>query len=279
MAPLNFVLRQEHGALTSAYRVLAADVQGLRDCIEDPSTATPSSVLLLNDIKLGLPPSWVSLIPALGVTTNCSIAPWLNNIQRRHIQIQEWLAMEKHLLITTHKDGPRRSSTNDLAGLTHRLESYNLGLFFNPQGFLVALRQEVVRLKRAQGTKAPWSVEDTRLKTKVLRPNNKSGGKLAMPLLGTNLCGLTMEGAAWDGLGLVEQGPQEDVTVMPIVAVSVVHARSVQFDGRSYHCPVYRCSGNRDASTQAFEILLPTDVNADHWTLRGTALFLGRKLD
>ena len=85
-----------------------------------------------------------------------------------------------------------------------------------------------------------------------------------------------MEGAAWDGHQLVEQNLQQDVTPMPVVALSVVHARAAQFDGRSFHCPVYRCSGSRE---KAFEISLPTDVSADHWILRGAALFLGRKLD
>ena len=162
----------------------------------------------------------------------------------------------------------------ELTGLVHRLDMYDLGLFFNPPGFLVALRQEVVRLKRAQATKTPWSVEDTRLKTSILRSN--LSGKLLLPKLGTNLYGLTMEGAAWDGHQLVEQNLQQDVTPMPVVALSVVHARAAQFDGRSFHCPVYRCSGSRE---KAFEISLPTDVSADHWILRGAALFLGRKLD
>ena len=283
MAPLNFVLRQEHAALVYIYKVLLKDVVSVQECVEDPSTASQASAELLNKMKFGLPQSWVQLVPLIGAYEGMSVGPWLQNIQQRHIQIQAWYTVEKHLANAAATAAgaatgiKSRKFNKELTSITHRLESYNLGLFFNPQGFLVALRQEVVRLKRVQGTKAPWSVEDTRLKTVLLRPNRI--GKLALPPLGTNLCGMTMEGAAWDGNGLVEQNPQEDVTVMPSVALSIVHARTVQFDGRSYQCPVYQCSGNRDAETKALEIFLPTDVNADHWCLRGCALFLSRKLE
>ena len=278
MAPLNFVLRQEHAALKHVYKIMLADADGVLACIQDVSTSSPFSVALLNDIKLGLPASWARLIPSVGAYAGMSIGPWLQNIQRRHTQIQEWLKIEIHLIVTTRTNQRNAEHSlvkeKELTGLVHRLDMYDLGLFFNPPGFLVALRQEVVRLKRAQATKTPWSVEDTRLKTSILRSN--LSGKLLLPKLGTNLYGLTMEGAAWDGHQLVEQNLQQDVTPMPVVALSVVHARAAQFDGRSFHCPVYRCSGSRE---KAFEISLPTDVSADHWILRGAALFLGRKLD
>jgi len=275
MAPLNFVLRQEHAALVYIYKLLLADVDGVLECIKNyPSASMSASVSLLDSMKYGLPKSWVNLVPLIGAYEGMSIGPWIENIKQRHIQIQAWHAVEKQLADEGQKE---RRSLIEVSGIAHRLESYNLGLFFNPQGFLVALRQEVVRLKRFQGKKAPWSVEDTRLKTVLLRPN--TNGKRSVPPLGANLHGMTMEGAGWDGHGLVEQEHQEDVTRLPVVALSVVHARALQFDGRSYHAPVYHCSGNRDAETKVFEILMPTDVNADHWCLRGCALFLGRKLE
>jgi dynein heavy chain len=275
MAPLNFVLRQEHAALVYIYKILEGDVNGVLECIKTyPSTVSSASSSLLNSIKYGLPKSWVNLVPQVGAYEGMSIGPWLQNIQKRHIQIQAWYNVENHLASIQNKE---RRSSNNISSITHRLESYNLGLFFNPQGFLVALRQEVVRLKRVQGTKLPWSVEDTRLRSILVRLNN--GEKLELPKLGTNLYGLTMEGAAWDGHSLIEQEPQEVVTAMPVVALSIVHVRAMQFDGRSYNCPVYRCSGNRDAPAKAFDISLPTDINSDHWCLRGCALFLSRKLE
>ena len=42
----------------------------------------------------------------------------------------------------------KNSTFPDSMSLTHRLDVYEMGLMFNPKGFLVALRQEVVRLKR-----------------------------------------------------------------------------------------------------------------------------------
>ena len=231
MAPLNFVLRQEHAALKHVYKIMLADADGVLACIQDVSTSSPFAVALLNDIKLGLPASWARLIPSVGAYAGMSIGPWLQNIQRRHTQIQEWLKIEIHLIVTTRTNQRNAEHSlvkeKELTGLVHRLDMYDLGLFFNPPGFLVALRQEVVRLKRAQATKTPWSVEDTRLKTSILRSN--LSGKLLLPKLGTNLYGLTMEGAAWDGHQLVEQNLQQDVTPMPVVALSVVHARAAQF--------------------------------------------------
>ena len=286
MAPLNFVLRQEHAALKHVYNIICSDAQAVRQCIKDASATSPTAVSVLNALKSGLPESWVALIPCVGAYVGMSLGPWVQNLQRRHSQLQAWYSVEVLLVKQQLKQRRIAQSSGstvhiqlkdkELTGLTHRLEMYDLGLFFNPQGFLVALRQEVVRFKRLIKSKTAWSVEDTRLKTKVLRPNKT--GKLVLPPLGTNVFGLTMEGAAWDGHQLVEQELQQDVTPMPVIAINVVHARAAQFDGRSYHCPVYRCSGDRDAEGRAFEISLPTDCNADHWILRGVALFLGRQL-
>ena len=138
------------------------------------------------------------------------------------------------------------------------------------------------------GAKSVWSIEDTRLRTSVLRTRNhqdertnlheEHGLSITPPELGTNLRGMSLEGAAWRAETLVEQEPLEDIVGMPIIQLSIVHARSANFSGRSFKCPVYQCSGDRDPDSRVFEILLPSDVPSDHWILRGVAMSLTRRL-
>lgn len=101
---------------------------------------------------------------------------------------------------------------------------------------------------------------------------------MSLPDLGTNLRGMSLEGAAWSTGTLVEQAPLEEIVGMPVIQLSVVHARSATFSGRAFTCPVYRCSGSRDPDSRVFDVLLPSDVPADHWILRGVAMSLARRL-
>jgi hypothetical protein len=312
LLPFNFVLRQEYAALKRVYRILGEDVEVILHSLSDPSTASAKAIeLQANLMSNGLPAQWCDLLPSCGAFPGLSIAPWFARLQAVHEQIEAWVVAEIkicRLHQNTRDSGSgsgtagsndessgnapdsagsqKKRSTRGIADavtLTHRLDVYEMGLLFNPRGFLVALRQEVVRLKRrsmAGTAKSAWSIEDTRLRTSVLRPKDyqDSGLQDNVPDLGTNLRGMSLEGAAWSAGTLIEQAPLEDIVGMPVIQLSVVHARSASFSGRAFTCPVYRYSGSRDPDSRVFEVLLPSDVPADHWILRGVAMSLARRL-
>lgn len=101
---------------------------------------------------------------------------WLSGLKSRHHQLYNW-----------YNGG--------------RPPSFWLTGFFNPQGFLTAMKQEVTRLQ-----KGAWSLDDVDYKSE---PRNEiidtSGGvinkNITPPTEGVLIHGLYLEGAGWDKKG------------------------------------------------------------------------------
>jgi dynein heavy chain len=70
-----------------------------------------------------------------------SLASWIKGLNDRHYQLNLWL------------NKPERPASFWLTG------------FFNPQGFLTAMKQEVTRQKKAQA----WSLDEVDYTTEVLK--------------------------------------------------------------------------------------------------------------
>ena len=97
------------------------------------------------------------------------------------------------------------------------------------------------------------------------------------PSEGVYVYGLYLEGAGWDRTGcrLVEPKPKVLFEPLPVVHIYAVNQARL-LDNRTYVCPVYKKPRRTDL-TYIANITLRTDMNPDHWVLRGVALLCDMK--
>jgi len=136
--------------------------------------------------------------------------------------------------------------------------------FFNPQGFLTAMKQENTRAHQG------WALDNVNLTTEVLKAEREDIKK--SPEEGVYVYGLFLEGAGWDKkLGaLRESQPKVLFQQMPVIWFSAASG-AVGGESKYYVCPLYRLP-RRTALTYVCEVTLKTTKPAEHWTLRGVAL-------
>ena len=136
--------------------------------------------------------------------------------------------------------------------------------FFNPQGFLTAIRQEITRAH------AGWALDNVRLDSEVMKQMKED--ITAAPSEGVYIHGLFIEGAGWDrkNIRLTESQPKIIYQAMPVIHVSATNSQD-EPDPRLYRCPVYRRPRRTDLN-YIFDVELKTTQNPDYWVLRGIAL-------
>lgn len=144
--------------------------------------------------------------------------------------------------------------------------------FFNPQGFLTAIRQEVTRSHKgwALDTVTLWNDVTRFMKDDIQRP----------PTEGAYIHGLFLEGAEFDqkNLRLTESKPKILYQPMPVIhiqAVDISKDREISKEmlKNFYVCPVYKkpCRTNLTYVTSLY-LRCPPNKSVDHWVLRGVAL-------
>ncbi|XP_045497912.1 dynein axonemal heavy chain 8 [Colias croceus] len=136
--------------------------------------------------------------------------------------------------------------------------------FFNPQGFLTAMRQEVTRAHKG------WALDMVALHndvTKSLYEEIK-----APPPEGVYVHGLFLDGAGWDrrNLRLCESTLKVLYTALPVVHIYAINSTAPK-DPKLYQCPVYKKPRRTDL-TFITPLWLTTIKNPDHWILRGVAI-------
>ncbi|EDS37982.1 ciliary dynein heavy chain 5 [Culex quinquefasciatus] len=136
--------------------------------------------------------------------------------------------------------------------------------FFNPQGFLTAMRQEVARAHKG------WALDVVTLHndvTKMLTEECKQP-----PPEGVFVYGLYLDGAGWDRRNnrLQEAINKVLYTAMPVVHIYAINSTAAK-DPKLYECPVYKKS-NRTDLNYITPLWLHTLKSPDHWILRGVAL-------
>jgi dynein heavy chain, axonemal len=186
-----------------------------------------------------VPPSWLQISwdsPALG--------PWAQGLLQRHDQLRTWL-------------------------VSGRPKSFWLPGFFNPQGFLTAVRQEVAR--RHAGDK--WALDDTVLASEVTKFADHASVK-DPPSEGVYIYGLHLEGAGWSAKrgGLVDSEPKRLHQALPVMHVTAMP--SGEWERRAAGCievPCYR-TRKRAAGGVVAAFALKSAEPARKWVLRGAAL-------
>ncbi|XP_035213112.1 dynein heavy chain 8, axonemal-like isoform X2 [Stegodyphus dumicola] len=145
-----------------------------------------------------------------------------------------------------------------------RPSSFWMTGFFNPQGFLTAMRQEVSRAHKGWALDVVTLCNDV---TQLTRESTKDP-----PKEGVYVYGLYLEGASWDKKNsiLVEPQPKVLFTALPVVHVYATDSTDPK-DPTLYQCPVYKKPRRTDL-TYITPLWLKTVLNPNHWILRGVAL-------
>uniref|UniRef100_A0A7S0CEP5 Dynein heavy chain C-terminal domain-containing protein n=2 Tax=Proboscia inermis TaxID=420281 RepID=A0A7S0CEP5_9STRA len=155
--------------------------------------------------------------------------------------------------------------------------SFWLTGFFNPNGLLTAMKQEVTRKHKAQ----KWALDDVVYHTEVSNFERADQVKSA-PAEGIYVHGLFLDGSAWsksDG-HLVESQPKVLFVPLPILFVTgnvkkdEDKAKKEMFGQLGpYECPVYKYATRTDRYFIFFANLKTTpEKPPNFWTMRGVAL-------
>ena len=188
--------------------------------------------------------SW--LLPTLGL--------WFSSLLLRDDQDRNWL-------------------------LTGRPYTYWLTGFFNPNGLLTAMKQEVCRKHQKDANK--WALDDIVYKTEVSQFDKVDHVK-SSPAEGCYVHGLFLEGGAYskENMMLAESEPKTLFVPLPVLFVTALlkqdeikYRRDVYGAQGPYDCPCYKYKKRTDR----FYIFMVTlkctpDKNPNFWTLRGVSL-------
>jgi dynein heavy chain len=254
--PLNIFLFQEIQRLQNVLAKVTFMLQQLRLAINGEVVMTEALQQCLDAIyEAKVPRSWLFtiagdefswILPTLG--------QWVGSLAARDKQDREWL-----------NEG--------------RPNCYWLTGFFNPQGFLTAMKQEVCR--RHQKEPPKWALDDIIYHTEVTHYKDADAVK-SPPQEGAYIYGLSLEGAGWsrENVMLVESEPKTLFVTLPVMLVTAMQKPDEQKSRKDlygahgpYDCPCYKYR----TRTDRFYIFMVTlkctsDKNPAFWTLRAVAL-------
>lgn len=140
--PLNIFLFQEIQRFQSILNIVRTTMENMIDAIDGTIIMTPDLVDAINAIyDFRVPNKW--LFDPTGVEISWltpSLSGWIKGLLDRYHQLNGWISKE-------------------------RPPSFWLTGFFNPQGFLTSMKQEVTRQKQAMG----WSLDAVEYTTEVMK--------------------------------------------------------------------------------------------------------------
>ncbi|XP_039952580.1 dynein heavy chain 8, axonemal [Bactrocera tryoni] len=136
--------------------------------------------------------------------------------------------------------------------------------FFNPQGFLTAMKQEVARAHQG------WALDQVTMHNDVLKVGIEECKK--PPKEGVFVEGLFVDGAGWDRKlsRLIEATNKVLYVLMPVVHIYAINSVAPK-NPKLYTCPVYK-KINRTDLNYITPLWLQSQKPPDHWILRGVAL-------
>lgn len=253
--PLNIFLYQEIQRLQRVIAKARFTLQQLQMAIRGEVVMTEELSMALDAIyDAKVPPTWLLtaagdefswILPTLGL--------WFSSLISRDEQNRTWL-------------NSKRPNCFWLTG------------FFNPQGMLTAMKQEVTR-KHSKTDK--WALDDVVYHTEVTNFERPEQVR-SPPSEGVYIYGLFMDGASWnktDGT-IVESEPKKLFTSLPVLFVSSL-SKELEHKSRKdtygalgpYLCPCYKYPARTDRYL-IFMVTMkcPASRAPRHWGLRGVAL-------
>ncbi|XP_052129001.1 dynein axonemal heavy chain 8-like [Frankliniella occidentalis] len=142
--------------------------------------------------------------------------------------------------------------------------------FFNPTGFLTAMRQDITRSHKG------WALDQVVI-TNTVSKSGKEEWKPTGKEEGVAVYGLFLEGAQWDRRsGILKESHAKVIySAMPVVVISA-GVLSAPRDPKLYMCPVYKKPRRTDL-TFITNLWLTSPKSPDHWVLRGVAMLCDTK--
>lgn len=252
--PLNIFLYQELARMQKVIAIVRKTLVDICDAIDGQIIMTPEILEAINAVfDAKVPNQWVYDATGAEIAWIIpTLAKWFNDLIERNRQLYEWMKGS-------------------------RPNTYWLGGFFNPQGFLTAMKQEVTRMHktvRVTGSQVeqPWSLDDVLYSTTVKEKEAEAikEGK-DKEVEGVYIRDLMLEGCRWFKNGLDESRPREMFAPLPILHVTAINKKKTGDDRNSYDCPVYKYPRRTDKYL-IFRVKLPCEGDPHMWKLRGVAL-------
>ncbi|CAG9462434.1 unnamed protein product [Pedinophyceae sp. YPF-701] len=237
--PLTVHLRQEVDRLNTVLSITRRTLRNLR-------LAIAGTIILTPDLQDALSALFNARIPQQWLAKSweaATLGNWFGGLVARYEQLYKWL----------HHGRPR---------------AFWLTGFFNPQGFLTAMKQEVNR-KHANDK---WALDDVIMTSEVTHPPKEFETLKDAPSEGVYVWGLYLDGCAWSGREnkLVDSEPKKLFHPLPILYVTGCLARDKSKE-KSYSCPCYRVKARKDINyVCSFD--LKTEEPSSKWVMRGVAL-------
>ncbi|XP_012885023.1 PREDICTED: dynein heavy chain 8, axonemal [Dipodomys ordii] len=232
---MNIFLRQE---IDRMQRVISI----LRSSLSDLKLAIEGTIIMSENLRDALDNMYDARIPQLWKRVSwdsSTLGFWFTELLERNAQFSTWIF-----------DG--RPNVFWMTG------------FFNPQGFLTAMRQEVTRAHKG------WALDTVTIHNDVLRQTKEE--IVSPPAEGVYIYGLYMDGAGWDRRNgkLTESTPKVLFTQLPVLHIFAINSTAPK-DPKLYVCPIYKKPRRTDL-TFITVVYLRTVLAPDHWILRGVAL-------
>ena len=235
LKPLSIFLGQEIDRMQA---VLTA----VRSTLLDLKLAIDGTIIMSSGLQDALDAMYDARVPVTWTKISwqsSTFGLWFSEMLNRVVQFQSWL-------------------------YEGRPNVFWLSGFFNPQGFLTAIRQEITRAHTG------WALDNVKLAPEVMKQMKED--ITAPPSEGVYIHGLFIEGAGWDrkNIRLTESQPKVIYQMMPVIHVSATNSTE-DSDPRLYKCPVYKRPRRTDLN-YVFDVELKTTQNPDYWIMRGIAL-------
>uniref|UniRef100_A0A8C4NN22 Dynein, axonemal, heavy chain 5 n=1 Tax=Dicentrarchus labrax TaxID=13489 RepID=A0A8C4NN22_DICLA len=250
LQPMNIFLRQE---VDRMQRVISI----VRSTLTDLKLAIDGTIIMSEDLRDALDCMFDARIPRLWLRLSwpsATLGFWFSELLERNQQLSAWIS-------------------------TGRPNQFWLTGFFNPQGFLTAMRQETTRSNLSRG----WALDTVTVSndvTKMMREDVSAPPPEDVG--GVYIYGLFLDGAGWDrrSAKLTEAPPKVLFTPLPVVHVYAISSANMADNKRQpggggavslYSCPVYKKPRRTDLNF-IFSLQLRSVQPVEHWTLRGAAL-------
>nr|XP_016849553.1 PREDICTED: dynein heavy chain 8, axonemal [Anolis carolinensis] len=232
---MNIFLRQEIDRMQKVIKIVRTSLSDLKLAIE-------GTIIMSENLRDALDNMYDARIPQLWKRVSwdsSTLGFWFTELLERNSQFRIWI----------------------FEGRPH---VFWMTGFFNPQGFLTAMRQEVTRAHKG------WALDTVTIHNDILKQVKEE--ITAAPVEGVYIYGLYLDGAGWDRRNnkLTESTAKILFTLLPVVHIFAINTTSPR-DPKLYVCPIYKKPRRTDL-TYITAIYLRTTVSPDHWILRGVAL-------
>ncbi|XP_037128984.1 dynein heavy chain 5, axonemal isoform X2 [Syngnathus acus] len=232
--PMNIFLRQE---IDRMQRIIVL----VRNTLTDLKLATDGTIIMSENLRDALDCMYDARIPERWKKeswASSTLGFWFTELLERNRQFQAWI-------------------------FEGRPNCFWMTGFFNPQGFLTAMRQEITRANKG------WALDRMVLCNEVTKWMKDDITQ--PPAEGVYVYGLHLEGAGWDrrNCKLIDSKPKVLFEMMPVIRMYAEN-NGIK-DSRLYSCPIYKKPVRTDMNYIA-AVDLKTTLAPEHWILRGVAL-------